>query len=219
MNKRTLLPIILLALITIPAMSALCIDDAEAASDYLVMETDTLTKGNFDTRNTADVSITITNNTDSAAKVEVWITYQDGSNVLNSTEIEVASDKKDVAVLSLKFENQGIKYLRIHAKSDDASFNTGGVGDEVGHNFTIDVSQSIWSNTITYVAIVAIIIVVAVAVYLRQRGAPKAEPQMTFTELEEMRKSQRKGIESSDSSRRRPSAERRKYEGNRRGKR
>jgi ATP-dependent Zn protease len=214
-EKRILLPVVLLVLITVPALSVLCVEEAEASPDYLIMDTGTLSKGSFDTRNNADVKITIVNNTENKVDVKVWITYQNESGVLKEVDIEVASEDKTVAVLNLGFGSQGTKYLTVHAKSDDADFYTGSAVNEASHNFTIHVDQSVWSNALTYVAIVLIVIVIAVAIYLRQRNAPKVEPQMTFTELEEMRKSQRKDVDVSSGS----SSERRRYESDKRRKR
>ena len=225
-KKRTILPVVLLAVIMIPALSVLCIEEAEASTDHLVMETSTLSTGHFDSRNSADITITISNNTEHAVTVDVWVTYQDADDqsldrALGKDKIEIGSEEDGVAVISIGFDHQGTKHLRIHAKSDSVDF-IGGVEGVAMHNFTVHVSQSIWSNAITYVAIVLVIVVIGVAIYLRQRSAPKAEPQMTFTELEEMRRSQRTGVEPSGSAARRssrPSAERRRYEGDRRRRR
>lgn len=227
-RKRTILPVVLLAVIMIPALSVLCIEEAEASTDYLVMETNTLSTGDFNSRNTSDIKITISNGTEDEVTVDVWVTYQDATDqsiegALGRDNIKIDPEDKGTAVISIGFGSEGDKLLRIHAKSDDVDFiSIGNVEGVASYNFSIYVHQSIWSNTITYVAIILIIVVVAVAIYLRQRSAPKAEPQMTFTELEEMRRSQRTGVEPSGSAARRssrPSAERRRYEGNKRRRR
>ena len=144
--------------------------------------------------------------------VRVWLTYQNKTDVIKETTVEVLKEDKAVAVLNVKFDSQGAKSLTIWAESEDASFYDGSPQSSIGHNFTLGVSQSVWSNATTYIAIVAIVIIIAVAVYIKHRSAPKAEPGITFTELEEQRRSQRKGVESSKA----PSAEKKKYEGGQR---
>ncbi len=211
-NKRTVLSVILIAAIAIPVMSVFYVEEAEAASTYLEMDTGSLEIGDFDTRNAGDVKITIKNNTEDNVSVRVWLTYQNKTDVIKETTVEVLKEDKAVAVLNVKFDSQGAKSLTIWAESEDASFYDGSPQSSIGHNFTLGVSQSVWSNATTYIAIVAIVIIIAVAVYIKHRSAPKAEPGITFTELEEQRRSQRKGVESSKA----PSAEKKKYEGGQR---
>lgn len=210
-DKRTIIPIILLALIAVPA---LCIGEAEASSDQLEIDTGSLETGDFDTRNSSDVKITIINDTVTDAKVKVWITYQNEGRSLGEQIIDVPMDSSVVASVNIGFDNQGIKYLTIHAESETEglSFPT----DRSTHNFTIHVNQSVWSNAITYVAIVAVVAIIAIAIFLRQRSAPKVEPELTFTELEELRRTGK--VESLRSGRggRAPATDRRKYEGNKR---
>lgn len=220
-SKRTIFSVILIAVIAVPALSVLCIEEAEASSDYLEMDTGSLSLGSFDTRNAADIKITIKNYTLDEVSVKVWLTYQDNPDrILRQTTIEIPGEDEAVAVLNIKFEQQGSKNLRIWAGSEDAYFQDG--QESVGYNFALSVSQSIWSNTITYVAIVAIVAIVGIAIFIKHRSAPKAEPGITFTELEEQRRSQRKGVEPAKSTRRSsraPTAERRRYEGGGRRKR
>ncbi len=212
-DKRTIIPIILLALIAVPA---LCIGEAEASSDQLELDTGSLETGSFDTRNYSDVKITIRNDTTTDAEVRVWITYQNESKPIGEQIISVEMDSSAVASINIGFENQGIKYLTIHAESETEGLSF--PSDQSTHNFTIHVSQSVWSNAITYVAIIAVVAIVAIAIFLRQRSAPKVEPELTFTELEELRRTGQVESRRSGRSGKAPATDRRRYEGNKRRK-
>lgn len=215
-NKKYILAIILVTMIAVPLVSLYDIDEAEAQSDSLFMDTGSFSSGGFDTRTPGNVSFEIRNDSGTDASVDVYVTYQNQDNRLTSETVTVPTNKTVAVNLSFEIGSEGTKYLTVWAESDDADFQNG--SPEISHNFTIYVGQSIWSNWGTYVAIIAVVIIVAVALYLRSRNVTKEEPELTFTELEELERSKRQSDRKSTAARA-PSAERQRYEGRKSKKR
>ncbi len=217
-NKKSILAIVLIAIIAVPIISIYGADDVDAATDdkYLFMDTGTLTFGGFDSRTEGTVSITIENNTDVEAIVNVYVTYQQHKdNILGSmNEIVITAGELEKVDLKFMIDSQGTKDLTIWAKSEtsEVNFFKGVATDEVGHNFSIYVEQSIWSNWGTYVAIILIVAIVGIAVFIKYRNVPKAEQITTFTELENLKKSKRSQSTSSKS----PTVEKKRYESDKR---
>ena len=218
-NKKSILAIVLIAMIAAPIISIYGADDADAATldECLFMDTGTLSYGGFDSRTAGNVSITIKNNTYVEATVDVYITYQNSSEVISSVRgVVIPIDEENVVNLNFMIDSQGDKDLTIWAesKTSDAKFFTGVEKSVVGHNFTINVEQSIWSNWGTYIAIIIIIAIVGIAIFLKYRNAPKAEQTVTFTELEDQKRSKRaQGVSSKA-----PTVERKRYESSSRKK-
>lgn len=216
-NKKSILAIVLIAMIAVPIISIYSVDDADAATGdkYLFMDTGTLTHGGFDSRTEGTVSITIENNTDINAKVSVYVTYQYNDNPISSVnDILIPIGGEEKVDLKFMIDSQGTKDLTIWAKSEtpEANFFKGVATEEINYNFSINVKQSIWSNWGTYVAIILIVAIVGIAVFIKYRNAPKAEQTTTFTELEDLKRSKRGQSASSNS----PTVERKRYENSKR---
>jgi len=214
-NKKSILAIVLIAMIAIPVISICGADDIDAADDHLFMDTSTLTFGGFDSRTAGNVNITIKNNTAADATVNVYVTNQNSERKISSVNDIVISTGEERAVnLNFMIDSQGTKNLTIWAESSDAKFFNGGDVEKIGYNFTINVEQSIWSNWGTYLAIIIIVLIVVIAVFLKYRNAPKAEQTTTFTELEDLKKSKRSQSASSKA----PTVERKRYDNSKRKK-
>ena len=214
-NKKSMLAIFLIAMIAVPIISIYSTDDADAATadECLSMDTSTLTSGGFDSRTAGNVSITIRNTTATDAIVNVYVTYQYSEQILSSVNGSVVPANGEKRIdLNFMIDSRGTKDLTIWAESPDTMFFLDVAKDKVSYNFTIDVEQSIWSNWGTYLAIIIIIAIVGIAVFLKYRNSPKAEQNITFTELEDMKRSKRGQSTSSKA----PTVERKRYEsGNR----
>jgi len=61
---------------------------------------------------------------------------------------------------------------------------------------SFEVGRSIWSNVLTYVAIIAVIIIIAIVVLLRMRAQPKVDNAGAFTAMEEERQVKKKSSSS-----------------------
>lgn len=190
LNKKYVLAILLATMIAVPLVSLYDIDEAEAVPDGLFMDTGSFSKGSFDTRTPGTVSINITNYTGNDVNVDVYVTYFGSDrNLASKDDVLIQSGKTETVSLSFEIGSEGTKDLTLWAESEDVTFQNG--LNEISHNFIIHVDLSIWSNWATYVAIIVVVIIVAVALFLRTRGVTKEEPELTFTELEELERSKR----------------------------
>ncbi|MGE0015558.1 MAG: hypothetical protein AB7S83_05200 [Candidatus Methanomethylophilaceae archaeon] len=212
-HKKTILAIVLIALVAVPALSLYDSEECEAASEgnCLMIDTSSISTGGFDTRTAGYVDVTIFNKTDAEASVRVFITYENGTSRLAEKTVTIDAGSSARITLNFTIDSAGTKNLTIWGESDDAEFLTDGDGNVLNSaNFTVWVKESIWSSWTTYAAIIAIVALIALAVFLKYRNAPKAEQTVTFTELEE----QRRGRTSQKSVQpKTPTTEKKKYQG------
>ncbi len=218
-DKKSILAIVLIAMIAVPVISIYGTDDADAATadKCLLMDVSTFSSGGFDSRTAGNVSITIRNTTDVEATVDVYVTYQYSDNKISLAEgIIIPKDGSKEVELNFMIDSQGTKDLTLWAESqtEDAKFFISGNKDKVSYNFSIDVKQSIWSNWGTYVAIILIVAIVGIAIFIKYRNVPKAEQTTTFTELEDLKRSRRSQSTSSKA----PTVERKRYDDSKRKK-
>lgn len=212
-SKKTILAIVLMALIAVPALSLYDSDECEAApvGNCLIIDTSSISSGGFDTRTAGYVDVTIINNTDAQASVLVFITYENKTSRLAEETVTVDAGSSARATLNFTIGSAGTKNLTVWGESDDAEFLTDSDDNTLNSaNFTIEIKESIWSSWTTYAAIIAIVALIALAVFLKYRNAPKAEQTVTFTELEEQRrgKTSQKSVQAKA-----PTTEKKKYQG------
>ncbi|HKM13325.1 MAG TPA: hypothetical protein VJY42_00135 [Candidatus Methanomethylophilaceae archaeon] len=218
-NKKSILAIVLIAMIAVPLISIYGADDADAATadNCLSMDVSTFSSGGFDSRTAGNVSITIRNSTAVDATVDVYVTYQYSENVIGSVKgiIVPVGGLKEVD-LNFMIDSQGTKNLTLWAESQTpgAQFFISESRDKVSYNFSINVKQSIWSNWGTYVAIILVVAIVGIAIFIKYRNVPKAEQTTTFTELDDLKRSRRSQSTSSKA----PTVERKRYDNSKRKK-
>ncbi|MEA4977093.1 MAG: hypothetical protein VB016_00845 [Methanomassiliicoccaceae archaeon] len=190
-SKKTILAIVLVALIAVPVLSLYESEDVDAApiGNCLMIDTPSISAGGFDTRTAGYVDVTIKNNTAAQATVLVYITYENGTSKLAQKIITVDAGSSTKVTLNFTIDSPGTKNLTVWGESDDAEFLTDSSDNELNYaNFTINVDESIWSGWTTYIAIIAIVALIALAVFLKYRNAPKVEKSITFTELDEQKR-------------------------------
>ncbi|MDN5357888.1 MAG: hypothetical protein AB7D42_00950 [Candidatus Methanomethylophilaceae archaeon] len=215
-SKKTILTIVLVALIAVPVLSLYDSEDTDAApiGNCLMIDTSSISAGGFDTRTAGYVDVVIENNTAAQATVLVYITYENSTSKLAEKTITIDAGSSTKVTLNFTVDSAGTKNLTIWGESDDAEFLTDSSDDELNYaNFTINVDESIWSSWTTYIAIIAIVALIALAVFLKYRNAPKAEKSITFTELE----NQKRGKMSEKTvSAKAPTTEKKQYQSKRR---
>ncbi|MFA6802339.1 MAG: hypothetical protein WC153_04485 [Candidatus Methanomethylophilaceae archaeon] len=214
-SKKTILAIVLIAMIAVPALSLYDSDECEAApvGNCLMIDTSSISTGGFDTRTAGYVDVTIINNTAAQASVLVFVTYENGTSRLAEKTVTVDAGGSSMVTLNFTIGSAGTKNLTIWGESDDAEFLTDSDDNTLNYaNFTVGVKESIWSSWTTYAAIIGIVALIALAVFLKYRNAPRAEKTVTFTELEE----QKKGRSVQKSTRAKaPTTEKKQYQGKR----
>ena len=204
MKKVLVLALVMVALIIpVTALS----DDASGDEGLFVYNGDVdVTKG-FDDRTAGTVSVRISNTAADGVTVDVYITdwidysivYADSKkDHPDGISIEgVGSDADDGAFVtkdvSMKFQisSSGEYHLRVVVVEqgmavDQENMLTGSI-------FDLSVGRSIWSNTWTYVAIILVIVIIAIAAFIKMRSTPRvSEGAGTFTAMEEERRAEKK---------------------------
>ncbi|MGI5964354.1 MAG: hypothetical protein ACOX8L_00620 [Candidatus Methanomethylophilaceae archaeon] len=218
-NKIILAATVLVIAAVLPFAGIIDSDEADSApaSSSLMILTSDIGYGGFDNRTEGHLDVPIINNNAEEAKVRVYVTYQNSTDQLASTEITV-SGNGGITVASLVFMigSSGEKSLTVHGESltPEVEFVTDSYGNSLNYaNVVINVNHSIWSDWTTYVAIILVVILIAVAFYVRGRNVPKKEKTMTFTEMEQQERNRRSAKEAPKTTK--TTTERRRYQSKR----
>jgi|GEM_PF-1193283 len=157
--------------------------------------------GSFTQGSSGSVTVFLQNTTDSPISATVYVAFPNSDSPrLAQTQVTVPGNDADgnpgVAEVSLSFriDSPGTHWVRVWATymAEDPS-NPGSYVETpllVPEILEIHVNSSIWSNTSTYIAIVVVILVVAVAVYFLKIRNPSKKNDVaagTFTAMESRR--------------------------------
>ncbi len=176
------------------------IADSSNASDASTTAIKDVTDDGFmdDKVGTLHIKVNCTEESD-----EITVTVIDNNNEILTKEFEV---KNGETTLDVQFKlSEGGHDLSVKIVCKDKS--------EVYSAHHVDVKKSVWSNITTYLAIVALAIIVIIIAVVYMRANPRNKPTTTFTELEKQ-KNASQGEESAQSANK--STEKIKYESSRR---
>lgn len=180
MDHRKLLAIAaILAIALIPVLAA---EDSDAA----ITRDGQCTYYGFTDNDRGTLTINLKSTNDTATNVTVRV-YEFGNhgNELANTTAEILANSGGTGVsLSWGYGSQGTKYVDVYVYDADGNK----IADACEDCVAIEVSHSIWKNTVTYVVIVIIVIVVIIAIvlYIRSSKKTKADTTMadrTFTKM------------------------------------
>lgn len=172
---------LLAALMALVTASAVVSDGSDASPGMA-----TGSAGEFKDGKDGTITFLVNNDTggeiEATFKVYVDIAYGDitESTAANVTMTQTLADGQNTVKISFSM-GDGDHTVTVTASSDDATFDAG------ANHFTLNISvaKSIWSNVTTYLALIAIVLIVVIAAFYYIRTKPKAAPSTTFTELEE----------------------------------
>lgn len=145
----------------------------------------------FTDNDAGTLKVTLINNATDAVEIKLMV-YETGNhdNVYATKTVTVPgkdTDEGKLAVdLSWKFGSSGTKYVDVWAYDSTDTLIDNPLLNE--SSVQIDVSHSIWKNSVTYVVIVviAIIVIIVLVMYIRSTKKTKADTTMsdrTFTKL------------------------------------
>jgi hypothetical protein len=182
-HKRT---IIALAVITmaIASMSLVMSDNSDARMTFEKIE-----GVGFTTANEGTLFVPLTNGGEEP--LEITITVTEDGRLLKTDKVTVGKNSTVTAELRFKLNGTGDHQLRVTFTPAEyfPPITSGGYANSaIAH---VNVSESIWSKTTTYLAIVAIALLIVIAAYMKIRSAPAGKPGMTFTELEKQKRESR----------------------------
>jgi hypothetical protein len=146
----------------------------------------------FTDNDSGRLKVTLVNDAPDAVEIKLMV-YETGNhdNVYTTKTVTVPANTEnngELAVeLSWKFGSSGTKYVDVWAynTTDDTRINNPLLDED---SVKIDVSHSIWKNTVTYVVIViiAIVVIIVLVMYIRSTKKTKSDTTMsekTFTNL------------------------------------
>jgi len=158
--------------------------------------------------NTSDGTLSVSLRSDEPVDWGITITVTENGRELARTAVVVPAGSTYVATLSFRLDSLGDHELTVTCTPASA-FPSAGGGNLNSQTITITVTESIWSKPATYAAIAVIAILIVIAVYLRMRNAPAKKPDVTFTELEQRKESREDAEEKPKAS----VTERKRYKG------
>ncbi len=146
----------------------------------------------FTDNDAGTLKVTLVNDSAAATEIKLMV-YETGNhdNVYTTKTVTVPANTEnngELAVeLSWKFGSSGTKYVDVWAynTTDDTRIDNPLLDED---SVKIDVSHSIWKNTVTYVVIViiAIVVIIVLVMYIRSTKKTKSDTTMsekTFTNL------------------------------------
>ena len=172
----------ILAILAVAIVPFIAADDSDAA----VTRDGQCTTSGFTDYDKGTLTITLKNTDDTAVTVTVKVyEFGDHDNVLDDTTAEIPANSEGSEVkLSWGYGSSGTKYVDVYVYDSDGNKISTACEDCVA----IEVSHSIWKNSVTYIviAIIIIAIIVAIILYIRSTKKTKADSTMadkTFTKM------------------------------------
>lgn len=170
------------AAILIVAIVPFIADDSDAA----VTRDGQCTYSGFTDFDNGTLTIKLKNSDSTAVNVTVRaFEFGNHDKVLDEKTAEIAADSAVTEVkLSWGYGSSGTKYVDVYVYDSDGNKISAACEDCVA----IEVSHSIWKNSVTYIviAIIIIAIIVAIILYIRSTKKTKADSTMadkTFTKM------------------------------------
>ena len=190
MNYRKLLAIAAILVIAVVPLIAADGSDADITRDGQA------TYSGFTDYDKGTLTIVLKNSEDTPVTVTVKaLEFGNHDNVLDETtaEIPASSDGTEVK-LSWGYGSDGTKYVDVYVYDADGNKIDKACEDCVA----IDVTHSIWKNSVTYIVIVVVIIVIAIALilFIRTTKKTKADTTMedkTFTKMHNEKMAKKSG--------------------------
>jgi len=181
-HKKTIvaLTVVMMAFISFSAI-------ASEDSDAMMAISDNPRAEGF--ANNSDGTLIINfNNTDGVdTQIKITVTDLNTSKVYTTQTVTVPEGKNDIRI-SFRIGDSGAHEVLITCEPQEL-FPPFGTEYLNRQTMTINVSQSIWSNTTTYIAIAVVAILIVIAAVIKMRSAPATKPDTTFTELEKQKES------------------------------
>ena len=130
-------------------------------------------------------TLRITLNNDETTPVNVIVKVYDfaDQSVTRADKVaELAANDNTVVSLSWGYGSSGVKQVDVYVYAYDVESET--IGDVLAQEncVEIDVSHSIWKNSVTYIVIVVIIIVIIIAIILFIRSGKKTKADSTMAD-------------------------------------
>lgn len=178
MNHKNITMIIIAVLIASISAGLILSDNSEAN-----ITMGDISSSDFTTNKDGTITILMSNDEERVVSVNITASNPDTGAIYKTTKVDIPKDTKDYAAkISFNIDEVGQYNVKIVCESD-ADFQ----GDIYEKTTIVDVTESIWSNWVTYGAIIVVVILIAIAVALKLRSAPTVKPETTFTQIESER--------------------------------
>ncbi len=169
---KTMAILAILAIALVPLIAA---DD----SDATVKRVGQCETSGFTDYDSGTLKITLNNDGGEAVKVIVKVyEFNNHSNTLAQKEAELTAGENTVVSLGWGYGSEGKKYVDVFVY--DVNDETTPIAQE--NSVEIDVTHSIWKNSVTYIVIVIIVIVAIVAIILFIRSGKKTKSDTTMAD-------------------------------------
>jgi len=186
-HKKTLIALAVIMLAAIPISVIM----SEGSDAKMIADDDGIWGGGFNDRNDGTLFVTLKSDEVNDQAVTITVTDKNG-RVLASSTVTVPAE--DTLIAELRFRlSAGEHDLTVTIKAENPVFILpgGSSTDTVTRSVTVNVTQSVLSKPSTYAAIAIVAILIVIAAFLYMRNAPTVKHDTTFTELERQKKEAR----------------------------
>lgn len=181
MNSKKLM--IILAILMMASVPICMAAEASESDAYISYNGDPYVSSEFKNNGSGTIAIPLTSTETKDIPIELTATYKDSGKIAGTTTITVpaaTSDNPTVKVTAyISFSIGSTGSYNIIISCNNPIFTGGDT------NILINVSESIWTNWTTYLAIIIVVILIVIAVVYKMRTNPNMKPQTTFRQLEQ----------------------------------
>jgi len=182
-SKKLLVLALAIAFIAVPLSISFAAENNDAALD-LSFDSSKTEVGSFGEMSPGTITFTLVNSTSSDIEFTAYIsTVSEPDKKLVTINGTVPANGTATKSMSFQISNEGKEFVRIFVVygSPEVTITEG--------PFEINVASSIWAKTSTYIAIIVVVIIIAIAAFLKMRSNPvRKNNSKTFTQMDAERR-------------------------------
>ena len=163
------------------AFISLSVVTADESDAYVTIEDDIKAYG-FTNNGNGTLEILFKSSEANDTMITIVVTLVDSGDVVAREDINIPPGEY-VATLNFKITSIGDHEILITCEPVGMFPSPGGISMNT-QKLTIVVTESIWSKWTTFAAIGIIVLLIAIAAFIKMRNAPATKPDITFTQLE-----------------------------------
>ncbi|MCL2295942.1 MAG: hypothetical protein FWC29_02530 [Methanomassiliicoccaceae archaeon] len=193
-HKKTLIVLAVIMMIAVP-VSILMSNESDAR---VSIDDDKIWGQGFTNSSDGTLYITFWSDEYNEQRITITVTTESGKKFTDDVVVPARVDDPITytAKMGFRLSSVGTHTLTVTCESENPVFLTsGGTSNIYSTTVDVNVTESMLSKPTTYIAIAVIAIMIVVAAFLYMRNAPAKKPDTTFTELDKQKKESREEVE------------------------
>ncbi|MDR3206203.1 MAG: hypothetical protein LBT41_03815 [Candidatus Methanoplasma sp.] len=182
--KKILMTAMVLAIFAVSLAAA-----ADTSDGYIGIDEEKTNGDGFSNNSNGTVHVHFNSEETVDVYIDIRVEDSDGKLLAEKKDVRIPAGADDYVVdVSVGLSGVGTHEIKVICTPEMYFLSAGGIT----FNFVdlhVEVTESLWSKWTTYLAIAVVVILIVIAIFLRMRSASDKNPDTTFTELENKRRS------------------------------